>query len=308
MSKLYNLKIDFMRQRFLAYGFSGLLILISLISFATQGLRLGLDFTGGTLVELSYSEAPNLDDVRGQLVQAGHDHFVVQNFGSSRDVIVRLGQSLEADIGNQVLNLLNDPANPVELKRAEFVGAQVGEELRDKGGLGILASLICVMIYIAFRFQFKFALGTVLSTAHDVIIVVGIFSLFQIDFDLPVLAATLAVLGYSLNDTIVIYDRIRENFRMVREGSIEELINISINQTLARTVVTSLSTLLVLFALLFFGGEMLRGFAIALIVGVVVGNYSSVYIGGALLLNLKATREDLAIPVKEGVLEDDGRP
>ena len=308
MSKLLNVNIDFMRARRIAFVVSAALLLISVISLSTQGLRLGLDFTGGTLVELSYAQAPELEDIRSQLETSGYEHFVVQNFGSSRDVLVRLSQGFSPEVGEEVRSLLSAGEVDVELRRAEFVGAQVGEELRDQGGLGMLVALICVMIYVAFRFQYKFALGSVLALAHDVVLLMGFFSLFRIDFDLTVLAALLAVIGYSLNDTIVVYDRIRENFRTVREGGPKELINLSINQTLIRTTITSLTTLLVLFSLLIFGGEMIHNFALALIVGVLVGTYSSVYVAGTLLLALKISREDLALPVKEGVVEEDGRP
>lgn len=309
MSKLLNVNIDFMRARRIAFAVSAALLLISVVSLATQGLRLGLDFTGGTLVELSYPQAPELEEIRDQLEIAGYEHFVVQNFGSSRDVLVRLSQGFAPEVGEEVRSLLSGGEADVELRRAEFVGAQVGEELRDQGGLGMLVALICVMIYVAFRFQYKFAIGSVLALAHDVILLMGFFSLFRIDFDLTVLAALLAVIGYSLNDTIVVYDRIRENFRTVREGGPKELINLSINQTLIRTTITSLTTLLVLFSLLIFGGEMIHNFALALIVGVLVGTYSSIYVAGTLLLGLKISRDDLALPVKEGVLEEEeGRP
>ncbi len=305
--KLLNIDFDFMKMRRVAFILSAVLILISIASLATQGLRFGLDFTGGTLVELEYREAPDLEAVRGQLEAAGYEQFVVQNFGSSRDVLVRLSQGFSPEVGDEVRSLLGQHAD-VTLKRAEFVGAQVGEELRDQGGLGMLIALLCVMIYVAFRFQYKFALGSVLALAHDVILLLGFFSLFRIDFDLTTLAALLAVIGYSLNDTIVVYDRIRENFRTVREGGPKELINLSINQTLMRTTITSFTTLLVLFALLIFGGEMIQSFALALIIGVLVGTYSSIYIAGTLLLALQVSREDLALPVKEGVVEEEGRP
>lgn len=308
-SLLLNINIDFMRYRRPAFFLALALILISLGSLATQGLRLGLDFTGGTLVELHYAEAPELESVRAELVAAGYEQFVVQNFGSSHDVLVRLSEGFSPEVGEQVRSLLNASTDSeITLTRAEFVGAQVGEELRDQGGLGMLVALICVMIYVAFRFQYKFALGSVLALFHDVIILLGFFSLFRIDFDLTVLAALLAIVGYSINDTIVVYDRIRENFRTVREGSAKDLINLSINQTLLRTTITSLTTLLVVVALFIWGGDMIHNFALALIVGILVGTYSSIYVAGTLLLNLKVTREDLAIPVKEGVLEEDGRP
>ncbi|MDR9468781.1 protein translocase subunit SecF [Marinospirillum sp.] len=308
MSKLLNINIDFMRARRLAFAISAALLLISVASLAIQGLKLGLDFTGGTLVELHYPQAPQLTEVRDQLETAGYENFVVQNYGSSQDILVRLSQGFSPEVGEEVRSLLSSDSEAIELRRAEFVGAQVGEELRDQGGLGMLVALACVMIYVAFRFQYKFALGSVLALAHDVVLLMGFFSLFRIDFDLTVLAALLAVVGYSLNDTIVVYDRIRENFRTVREGGPRDLINLSINQTLIRTTITSLTTLLVLFSLLIFGGEMIHNFALALIVGVLVGTYSSIYVAGTLLLNLKISRDDLALPVKEGVVEEDGRP
>ncbi|MFK7160639.1 protein translocase subunit SecF [Marinospirillum sp. MEB164] len=306
--KLLNIDVDFMRFKNWALLLSAALIVISLVSLATQGLRFGLDFTGGTLVELSYPQAVDLDGVRSQLTQAGYEQFIVQNYGAATDVLIRLNQGFSPEVGEQVRSLLAAGDAGVELRRAEFVGAQVGEELRDQGGLGMLMALIGVMIYIGFRFQFKFAVGSVLALAHDVILLLGFFSVFQIDFDLTVLAALLAVIGYSLNDTIVVYDRIRENFRMSRSGTPQELINLSINQTLMRTTITSFTTLLVLFALLFLGGDMIHHFAQALIVGVVVGTFSSIYIAGSLLLTLKISREDLALPIKEGEVEEEGRP
>lgn len=308
-SKLLNININFIGLRFVAFGLSAILLLVSIGSLATQGLRLGLDFTGGTLVELHYASSPNLEEVRNQLEAAGYEQFIVQNFGSSHDVLIRLNQGFSPEVGEQVRTLLDSKSSDeVNLTRAEFVGAQVGDELRDQGGLGMLVAMLGIMIYVAFRFQYKFAVGSVLALVHDVIILLGFFSVFRIDFDLTVLAALLAVVGYSINDTIVVYDRIRENFRKVREGTVSELINVSINQTLIRTTITSLTTLLVVVALFLLGGEMIRNFALALMVGIIVGTYSSIYIAGTLLLSMKVTREDLAIPIKEGVLEEDGRP
>lgn len=307
-AKLLNININFMGLRRLAFGLSAILLLVSVGSLATQGLRLGLDFTGGTLVELHYADTPNLETVRGQLESAGYEQFIVQNFGSSHDVLIRLNQGFSPEVGEQVRGLLSTQGVDVNLTRAEFVGAQVGDELRDQGGLGMLVAMLCIMVYVAFRFQFKFAVGSVLALVHDVIILLGFFSVFRIDFDLTVLAALLAVVGYSINDTIVVYDRIRENFRMMREGTVDELINLSINQTLIRTTITSLTTLLVVVALFLLGGEMIHNFALALMVGILVGTYSSIYIAGTLLLTMKVSREDLAIPIKEGVLEEDGRP
>ena len=308
-SKLLNININFMGLRFVAFGLSAILLLVSIGSLATQGLRLGLDFTGGTLVELHYASSPNLEEVRNQLEAAGYEQFIVQNFGSSHDVLIRLNQGFSPEVGEQVRTLLDSKSSDeVNLTCAEFVGAQVGDELRDQGGLGMLVAMLGIMIHVAFRFQYKLAIGSVLALVHDVIILLGFFSVFKIDFDLTVLAALLAVVGYSINDTIVVYDRIRENFRKVREGTVSELINVSINQTLIRTTITSLTTLLVVVALFLLGGEMIRNFALALMVGIIVGTYSSIYIAGTLLLSMKVTREDLAIPIKEGVLEEDGRP
>ena len=308
-SKLLNININFIGLRFVAFGLSAILLLVSIGSLATQGLRLGLDFTGGTLVELHYASSPNLEEVRNQLEAAGYEQFIVQNFGSSHDVLIRLNQGFSPEVGEQVRTLLDSKSSDeVNLTRAEFVGAQVGDELRDQGGLGMLVAMLGIMVYVAIRFQYKFAVGSVLALMHDVIILLGFFSVFRIDFDLTVLAALLAVVGYSINDTIVVYDRIRENFRKVREGTVNELINLSINQTLIRTTITSLTTLLVVVALFLLGGEMIRNFALALMVGIIVGTYSSIYIAGTLLLTMKVTRDDLAIPIKEGVLEDDGRP
>jgi len=308
-SKLLNININFMALRFVAFGLSAILLLVSIGSLATQGLRLGLDFTGGTLVELHYASSPNLEEVRNQLETAGYEQFIVQNFGSSHDVLIRLNQGFSPEVGEEVRTLLDSKSSDeVNLTRAEFVGAQVGDELRDQGGLGMLVAMLCIMVYVAFRFQYKFAIGSVLALMHDVIILLGFFSVFRIDFDLTVLAALLAVVGYSINDTIVVYDRIRENFRKVREGTVTELINLSINQTLIRTTITSITTLLVVVTLFLLGGEMIHNFALALMVGIIVGTYSSIYIAGTLLLSMKVTREDLAIPIKEGVLEEDGRP
>lgn len=307
MSKLIQLNLDFMGKRRVAFALSLLLVVISLGSLFAQQLKFGLDFTGGTLVELTYEQAPSLDQVRNRLEQAGYEDIVVQNFGTERDVMVRLNQGFTSDVGQEVRDVLAQDTPDVHLQRAEFVGSQVGDELKEQGGIGMLVALAGVMLYVAFRFQYKFALGAVLSLAHDVIILLGVFSLFQLDFDLTVLAAVLAVIGYSLNDTIVVYDRIRENFRMTREGGPADLINLSINQTLSRTTITSLTTLMVLVALFLFGGEMIHNFALALIIGIGVGTYSSIYVAGTLLLRLNLQRQDMMLPVKEGA-EDDGRP
>ena len=299
--------INFMSLRKIAGALSMALVLGALASLAINQLQFGLDFTGGTLIEVGYEQAPNLVNVRVQLQDAGFDDAVVQNFGSEKDVLVRLGQTFNDKVGQQVLSALQSSAtSPVELRRSEYVGAQVGEELTEQGGLGMLLALGIVMIYVALRFQIKFSVGAVVALIHDVLIVLGIFSIFKLDFDLTVLAAILAVIGYSLNDTIVVSDRIRENFRKMRKGTTIEVINESLTQTLGRTLVTSITTLLVLLALLIFGGELIHGFALALMIGVLVGTYSSIYVAVNVLLLLGITKEDLIVPPKEEVIEGDG--
>lgn len=299
-------QIDFMGKRKLAALFSVILLLASIASLAVKGLNLGLDFTGGTLIEVEYSKAPNLENVRVLLLDSGYDNVVVQNFGAATSVLVRLSESYNDKVGLEVAGALATSGDSLELKRAEFVGAQVGEELREQGGLGLLLALGLVMIYVALRFQFKFSVGAVAALIHDVIIVIGVFSILDWDFDLTVLAALLAVVGYSLNDTIVVADRIRENFRLLRKIEPLEVINISLTQTLSRTVVTSLTTILVLVSLYFFGGEMINGFAKALLVGVVIGTYSSIYVASNILILMGITKEDLIAPVidKEGEGEE----
>tara|TARA_R110001592_G_scaffold138511_4_gene357662 strand:- start:49493 stop:50416 length:924 start_codon:yes stop_codon:yes gene_type:complete len=294
-----NDQIDFMGKRKLAAIFSITLLLVSIGSIAFKGLNLGLDFTGGTLIEIEYKAAPNLEDVRVQLMNSGYENAIVQNFGASTSVLVRLAESFNDKVGQEVITSLSSSGQAVELKRAEFVGAQVGEELREQGGLGLLLALGLVMIYVALRFQFKFSVGAVAALIHDVIIVVGFFSVLGWDFDLTVLAALLAVIGYSLNDTIVVADRIRENFRLLRKIEPLEVINISLTQTLSRTLVTSLTTILVLLSLYFFGGEMINGFAKALLVGVFIGTYSSIYVASNILLLMGITKEDLIAPIVE---------
>lgn len=293
--KLYN----FMGLRKVFGIVSIVLMLASIASLTVNGLRFGLDFTGGSLVEVGYEQSADLNLIRQQLSVAGYQDAVVQNFGSSTDVLIRLGETHDPKLGDKVVEALKADGSAVELRRNEYVGAQVGEELREQGGLGMLLALAMIMVYLAFRFQFKFSLGAVLALVHDVTIVLGFFSIMQLDFDLTVLAAVLAVIGYSLNDTIVVYDRIRENFRIMRKGGPLEIMNSSLSQTLSRTLVTSLTTALVLIALLVFGGETIRGFAIALLAGVVIGTYSSIYVAANLLLALKITKEDLIPPPKE---------
>lgn len=330
--------IDFMRWRKVAAAVSAVLVLCSMGSLAVNQLEWGLDFTGGTLVEVAYPEPVNPETIRVQLDAAGYDGHVVQFFGSDRDILVRVPpqgasvqaggddagisgeQTEEAKLGDSVFESLardaslsvcvgvvpeDGPVGCLAKRRIEFVGPAVGAELRDQGGLGVLTALGLVMIYIAVRFQLKFSVGAVVALFHDVMIALGVFSLARWDFDLTVLAAMLAVIGYSLNDTIVVSDRIRENFRKIRRGTPIEIINTSLNQTLGRTLVTSFTTLLVLFALLLLGGELIRGFALGLIIGVVVGTYSSIYIAANSLLALGITKDDLAVVAKEGAEAED---
>ena len=306
--------INFMGLRKATSVFSALLILVSIGSFIFNGMHFGLDFTGGTQIQVSYTQAPDLEEIRSVISDAGYSNFEVVNFRTDQDVQIRIQETGETQEGavqgqqgdasrvaDEVVALLQANARgEVERLGSGFIGSQVGEELREQGGLGMLVALIMIMIYIALRFQFKFSVGAVAALAHDVIITLGFFSLLQIDFDLTVLAALLAVIGYSLNDTIVVSDRIRENFRMLRKSDTVELINISITQTFSRTIITSLTTLLVLLALFIFGGEMIKGFAIALIVGVVIGTYSSIYVAANVLLYMHISKEDLMPPVKEG--------
>lgn len=302
-----NLNIDFMGKRKTALMLSLALIVISIAAIFMRGLNLGIDFTGGTLVEVGYSDSVELESVRSALSDGGFDDAIVQHFGTSKDVLIRLPVTDQADdkaaLSNNVLDALKSTGSP-EMRRVEFVGPQVGDELRDKGGLAMLYALIGILVYVALRFEWRFSLGSVAALIHDVILVVGFFAITQIEFDLTVLAALLAVIGYSLNDTIVVFDRIRENFRRLRKATSEGVINTSINQTLSRTLMTSITTLLVLLALFFFGGEVIHAFAIALIVGVIVGTYSSIYVASSSLLALDVSKEDLMQPEVENVNED----
>lgn len=298
MKSLIQREFDFMGKRRVAFAISAAMLLAAVVSMLLLRLNLGLDFTGGTLVEVRFATAPALETVRQALEGAGFQDVAVQTFGASTEVLIRLQQAFEAGVGDQIVGLLQDAGNDVSLVRAEFVGAQVGDQLRDQSGMGMLVALGIVMLYVAARFQYKFAVGALLALLHDVIIVVGAFALFGFEFDLTVLAAILAVIGYSLNDTIVVYDRIRENIRKSRIDDMPTIFNESINQTLSRTLATSGTTLLVLLALVILGGDMIHYFAVALILGVVVGTFSSIYVAAALLLPLKLQREDL-IPAKK---------
>jgi preprotein translocase subunit SecF len=301
--------INFMGKRRVAALFSVVLVVLALGSLAVRQLNWGLDFTGGTLVEVNYSDSADLSAIRSTLQTAGYAGAVVVSFGTDRDVLIRLPDGYSDAQGVEMLSVLQEASDlDVELRRMEFVGPQVGDELREQGGLAMLLALGLVMLYIAFRFQFKFAVGAVVALIHDVILTLGFFSITGMEFDLTVLAALLAVIGYSLNDTIVVSDRIRENFRKLRRADPLEIVNISLTETLGRTLVTSLTTLLVLVALALFGGEMINGFAVALIVGVMIGTYSSIYVASNALLSLGVSKEDLIIPVKEGVEQDDLMP
>lgn len=297
--------INFMGIRNFAFALTMLLTVVSLGSLLFKGLNFGLDFTGGTLIELGYERPIQPSDVRDQLRSAGYEDAQVQSFGATTDVLVRL-RGDDPQLGSQVAQALQTQTgdNQLTVNRVEFVGPSVGEELRDQGGLGMLLALAGVMLYVAFRFQWKFGLGAIVSLLHDVIITLGVFSFFQIPFDLSVLAAVLAIIGYSLNDTIVVFDRIRENFRLLRKAELIENINISTTQTMLRTLATSVSTLLAILALMVFGGENLWGFSLALFIGVTAGTYSSVYIASVLLIWLKLTRDDLIPPVEAEAVDD----
>ena len=293
--------IPFMKWRWVAVALSVAAVLAAIGSLSVRQLNWGLDFTGGTLVEVAYSDSANLGAIRTVLDQEGYEGAVVVSFGTDKDVLVRLPDGYSDEQGALMVDKLRAAADMnIELRRIEFVGPQVGEELRDDGGIAMLTALGLVMLYVAFRFQIKFALGAVIALAHDVIFTLGFFSLTGLEFDLTVLAALLAVVGYSLNDTIVVSDRIRENLRKIRRVSPGEVIDISLTETLGRTLVTSLTTLLVLAALALFGGEMIFGFAVALLVGVAVGTYSSMYVAATTLLQLGVSKEDVMVPEREG--------
>ena len=296
--------IDFMSLYKKAIMLSATLVLISLVSLVVRGLNFGIDFTGGTLIEIGYQKTADLNVIRDALKKSGFDDAVVQHFGTSKDVLVRIAPRkglTSAQISSKMLSILEKTSDAaVQLRRVEFVGPQVGSELIQKGGLAILIALGCILVYVWIRFERRFSLGSIIALIHDVTITLGIFSIFQLQFDLTVLAAILAVIGYSLNDTIVVFDRVRENFRIMRKGTPVDVINNSINQTLSRTLMTSFTTLLVLIALFLFGGELIHGFATALIAGIVVGTYSSIYVASSLALLMGVTKQDLMPPEKEG--------
>ena len=324
---------DFLGKRKIAAIISVALVILSIVLLVTRGLNLGIDFTGGTLVEVSYSEPAEIEQVRDALQQSDFEDVIVQYFGTANDLLIRLPSSEKkaAQLSSEVLNALRAPFNEtissetvtqgsdqqcigsdstiaacsVQMRRIEFVGPQVGQELTEKGGLAMIYTLIGVLLYVAFRFEWRFAVGSVVALVHDVAITLGAFSLFQFEFSLSVLAAVLAVIGYSLNDTIVVFDRIRENFRKLRKGTPVNIMNNSINQTLRRTVLTSVTTMLVVLALMLLGGEVIKGFSIALFIGILVGTYSSIFVASPVVLALGIKREDLLPPEKEGAELDE---
>ena len=315
---IFGREIDFMGVRKIAAAISGVLVVVSIISLVINSLEFGLDFTSGTSVRLNYAETVDLDEINGILQNNGYEDAVVVSFGSDREIRIILSvdesvavgdqASQAAEIGGTIAAVLSSNSDSqISLLGSDYVSAKVGEELAEQGGLGMLVALGIIMVYIAVRFQFKFSVGAVVALAHDLIITLGIFSVFSMEFNLNTLAAMLAIIGYSLNDTIVVSDRIRENFRRMRKGTPIEMVNRSLNQTLSRTLITSFTTLLVLFSILFVGGDATQGFAIALIIGVIIGTYSSIYIASNIIIYMNVTREDLMIPVKEGA-DLDGLP
>jgi preprotein translocase subunit SecF len=334
--KIFNKQtnIDFIGTRRIPVAGSVVLVIATFVLLFTRGLNFGLDFTGGTLVELHYAEPVQVAPIRKQLADAGLTDTVVQHFGTSRDVMVRIPASKDSNastLSNQVVEILRQSGSEklvtsrpgkaqqcvstdkkisdchIQVRRVEFVGPQVGEELTQQGGLAMLYTLIAVLVYVMFRFEWRFAVGAIIAISHDVLLTFGFFSLLQLEFSLSVLAAILAVLGYSLNDTIVVFDRIRENFRKIRKGTTAEIMNASINQTLSRTIITSTTTMLTVLALFVLGGEIIHGFSIALMVGIVVGTYSSIYVATPAVLAMGVSREDL-MPVKKEGAEQDGMP
>jgi preprotein translocase subunit SecF len=301
---------NFMSKRKIAAVFSVLLILASIGSLVTQGLNFGIDFTGGTMIELSYQEEAKLDNIRTKLEQNGYADAIVQNFGSIHDILIRLpvhAAENMAELSNRIVAALQaDHESTIDVRRVEFVGPQVGEELTEQGGLAMLYALIGILIYVSFRFEYRFAIGSVVALVHDVILTLGFFSVTQLEFDLTVLAAILAIIGYSLNDTIVVFDRIRETFLKMRKGTSEEIVNRALNDTLSRTLMTSITTLLVVTSLFIFGGEVIHAFSIALLIGILIGTYSSIYIASNTILAMGISKADLMPPEKddEDVNED----
>jgi preprotein translocase subunit SecF len=299
-----------MRWRVPAVVLSAVVSLASIIALGWQGLNFAIDFTGGTIVEVGYQEPANLEEVRQQLKEAGFANPIVQHFGTSKEVLIRLAPQAEitsTDLRTRVMEALRkNPEVQAELHRIEFVGPQVGEDLAESAVVALLLAILGILVYVAWRFEYRFSFGAILATMHDITVILGVFSILQLDFDLSVLAAVLAILGYSLNDTIVVFDRIRENFRKIRRGEVLDVINLSINETLSRTLMTSFLTLLACISMAMWGGEVLRNFALALIVGIVVGTYSSIYVASSLAYRLGISRADLLLPEKEGAA--DNRP
>ena len=310
MAKTLFNNFDFMRLRKPALILSSVLLLVSVLSLFTMKLNVGIDFTGGSIIEVGYPQAVELEPIRNALEAQGFGDAIVQHFGSASEVLIRLVPDEDkdkAELSSQIIGLLEASSETdIDVRRVDFVGPQVGEELTEDGGLAVLYALIAILVYVAFRFEYRFSLGAVAALVHDVVITLGVFSVLQLDFDLSVLAAILAVIGYSLNDTIVVFDRVRENFRKIRKKTSIEVVNMSINQTISRTLMTSLTTLLVLLSLSFLGGEVIHAFATALIIGVVVGTYSSIYVATTTALALGISRSDMLLPEKEG--EDMARP
>jgi preprotein translocase subunit SecF len=304
MAKFNIGQIDFMRFRKQAMLLSIVLLLLSVGSLLTNKLNVGIDFTGGSIIEVGYPASVKLEPIRSALQDAGFGDAIVQHFGSAKEVLIRLVPDIakdKAELSSDIIRILNEVSDTdFDVRRVDFVGPQVGEELTEDGGLAVLYALIAILIYVAFRFEYRFSLGAVAALIHDVVITLGIFSVLQLDFDLSVLAAILAVIGYSLNDTIVVFDRVRENFRKIRKKTSMDVVNISINQTISRTLMTSFTTLLVLLSLFFLGGEVIHSFAMALIIGVLVGTYSSIYVATTSALALGISRTDLILPEKEG--------
>ena len=298
--------VDFINKRKYAMIFSALLLIMSIISLGLQGLKLGIDFTGGTLIEVGYQQTADLQDIRTKLASANYTGTNVQYFGSDTEVLIQLEPqaSSSAKLSSSIIQMLGDG---IDIRRVEFVGPKVGEELTNDGGLALLYALIGILIYVAFRFEYRFALGSIAALIHDVIITLGVFSILQIEFDLTVLAAILAVIGYSLNDTIVVFDRIRENFLSTRHTEPLLIVNDALNQTLARTLMTSLTTLLVLLALFYLGGEVIHSFAGALIIGVIIGTYSSIFVASSMILALGISKGDM-LPSEKEKKEIDARP
>ena len=299
--------INFMAKRKIAIIFSAILILASIGSLLVRGLNLGVDFTGGTVIQVAYPSAANITGIRETLTTAGFDA-AVQPFGTAQDVLVRLPQqegTQVAEVSDKVLQTLRAVEPAVEMRRVESVGPQIGDELRDQGGIAMLLALAGILIYIALRFELRFSVGSIIALVHDVVLTIGFFSITGIEFDLTILAAVLAIIGYSLNDTIVVFDRIRENFLKLRKVDTEASIDTSINETLSRTLVTSFTTLIVLISLFVFGGEIIHGFSIAMIVGILIGTYSSIYVASSSLLVMGVTREALLPPAKDDEVDEE---